>query len=237
MTCFALVHSPLVGPTTWRPVAVALTARGHRAVVPALTRVLDGPAPYFPALANAVAEGLADVDEPVVLVAHSGAGPLLPAIGDALARPAAAAIFVDAGLPHPGRSWFDTAPAELAAHLRGLARDGMLPPWHEWFPPEAVTELVPDRTMRDAVVGELRPIPVAFFEEAAPISPAPPADRCAYLLLSDAYTDAAREASALHWPVAHHPSDHLAAYTDPDGVTEKLLTLAIGSEAREQQGR
>lgn len=237
MTCFVLVHSPLVGPTTWQPAATALIARGHRAVVPELTPVLDGPGPYFPALASAVAAAVRDVDEPLVLVAHSGAGPLLPAVGDALARPVDASVFVDAGLPHPGRTWFDTAPRELAAHLRGLASDGMLPPWHEWFPPEAVAELVPDQAMRDAVVGELRPVPVAFFEEAAPMSPAPPADRCAYLLLSDAYADAAREASALRWPVAHHPSDHLAVYTDPEGVTEKLLTLAVGSEAHGQQGR
>lgn len=237
MTCFVLVHSPLVGPETWQPVGAALRARGHSAVVPSLTHVLDGPAPYYPAVANAVAQAVADLDEPVVLVAHSGAGALLPAVGDAVATPVTAAVFVDAGLPHPGQSWFDTAPPELVDQLRGLARDGMLPPWHEWFPPEEIAELLPDAVARDAVVGELRPIPVAFFDEPAPESAGWPPPRCAYVLLSDAYADAARAAAGHGWPVARHPSDHLAIHTDPEGVTEQLLTLVIGSGSPGRQGR
>lgn len=235
MTCFVLVHSPLVGPATWHPVRDTLRARGHRAIVPSLTHVLGGAGPYFPALANAAADAV-DVDEPVVLVGHSGAGPLLPAVTDALATPVAVAVFVDAGLPHPGRNWFDTAPRELVDQLRTLARDGMLPPWHEWFPPEAVAELVPDPAMRDAVVRELRPLPVAFFDEPVPAPSAWPPGRCAYLLLGDAYADSARDAAALGWPVAHHPSDHLALYTDPERITEELLTLGIGSGAVVEQG-
>ncbi|MGH3924022.1 MAG: hypothetical protein ACRDTT_14325, partial [Pseudonocardiaceae bacterium] len=50
-----------------------------------------------------------------VLVGHSGAGPLLPAI--AAATPTVGVIYVDAGLPQPGASWFDTAPPPLVAHL------------------------------------------------------------------------------------------------------------------------
>jgi transposase InsO family protein len=33
---FVLVHSPLVGPSTWSPVGRELERRGHRAVVPSL---------------------------------------------------------------------------------------------------------------------------------------------------------------------------------------------------------
>lgn len=235
MTTFVLVHSPLVGPATWRPVAAVLAERGHRTVVPRLTQVLDGPAPYFPAYARAVADAVHDstdatptAEAPVVLVGHSGAGPLLPTIADTLPVPVAATVFVDAGLPHGGRSWFDTAPPELADHLRGLAKNGMLPPWHEWFPPEAIAELVPDPAMRQTLVSELRPMPVAFFEETAPTAPDRPSGRCAYLRLSDAYEAAARTAATLGWPVVRHDSDHLALYTDPAPVAEKLLTLVIG---------
>lgn len=236
MNHFVLVHSPLVGPETWRPVGEALRARGHRAEVPPLTDVLSGPAPYYPAIAHAVADTVADADTPLVLVAHSGAGPLLPAVADAVAAPVAAAVFVDAGLPHPGNSWFDTAPPELADHLRGLSRDGMLPPWHEWFAPEEIAQILPDPTARDVVVGELRPIPAAFFDEPAPRSTRWPPPGCAYLLLSDAYADAAGTAAAHGWTVAHHPSDHLALYTDPEQVTERLLTLVVGSGPPEEQG-
>lgn len=237
MSYFVLVHSPLVGPETWRPVGEALRAHGHRAVVPSLTDVLDGPAPYYRAIARAVADTTADAAEPVVLVAHSGAGALLPAVADAVAAPVTAAVFVDAGLPHPGRSWFDTAPPELVGHLRGLDRGGTLPPWHEWFAPEEIAEILPDAAARDAVVGELRPIPVAFFDEPAPTCTRWPPPSCAYLLLSDAYADAAGTAAAQGWAVAHHPSDHLALYTDPDRVTERLLTLVVGSGHPEEQSR
>jgi hypothetical protein len=33
---FILVHSPLVGPSTWSPVARALEEGGHRVAVPSL---------------------------------------------------------------------------------------------------------------------------------------------------------------------------------------------------------
>ena len=44
-------------------------------------------------------------------------------------------------LPQPGRSWFDTAPADQGAQLRALAVDGLLPPYDEWFPPGVLEEL------------------------------------------------------------------------------------------------
>jgi hypothetical protein len=50
---------------------------------------------------------------PTILVGHSGAGPLLAAMGESLGC-VEGYVFVDAGLPHPGRSWFDSAPPELA---------------------------------------------------------------------------------------------------------------------------
>ena len=43
----------------------------------------------------------------------------------------------------------DTVPQEMAEQLRAMAGpDGLLPPWHEWFPPEVVAELVPDAEVR-----------------------------------------------------------------------------------------
>ena len=45
--------------------------------------------------------------EPLVLVGHSGADALLPSVAAACDAAVAAAVFVDAILPHPGASWFD----------------------------------------------------------------------------------------------------------------------------------
>ena len=51
---FALVHSPLVGPTTWSPVARELKRRGREAVVPSLLGVADAAAPQWRHVPDAV---------------------------------------------------------------------------------------------------------------------------------------------------------------------------------------
>jgi len=99
----------------------------------------------------------------VVLIGHSGAGALLPAAAEAAGMPVAAAVFVYAILPHPGASWFDTAPPVLREQLHGLARDGQLPAWHHWFPPDALTELVPEEDLRRRFIAELPRLPLAYF--------------------------------------------------------------------------
>src|SRR4051812_10497393 len=100
---FVLIHSPLVGPDTWQPVAHRLRARGIDVLVPEIAEAGDGS--FWQRHAGSVARQLAAVpdERPLVLAGHSGAGPLLPAIGELSRKTIAAYLFVDAGLPHPGR--------------------------------------------------------------------------------------------------------------------------------------
>jgi len=212
---FVLVHSPLVGPSTWHAVAAELRSRGHRVDTPSLAGVFDGDGPYYPKLRDAIRG-------PGTIVVHSGAGALVPATGVREQR----AVFVDALLPHPGRSWFDTAPAELVARLRDLATDGVLPPWHEWFPPGTVEDLLPDRSTRAAFIAELPRLPLAYFTEPAPgaASHAGP-QHAAYLRLSDAYDEEAAQAAERGWPVERLDSHHLAPLTDPVTVADVLERL------------
>jgi hypothetical protein len=175
-------------------------------------------------MADRLVGELAGGDEPPVLVAHSGAGALVPAVADRLGSPAASAIFVDAILPHPGRSWFDTAPEDLCRSLRSGAQDGLLPAWHEWWPPGALEHLVPDGDLRMRLIDELEPIPAAYFEATAPAGEAP--GRSAYLKLSDAYEDEARLANRQGWPLVRLPLDHLALFTQPAVVARAMTGLA-----------
>lgn len=222
---FVLVHSPLVGPRTWTGVAEVLRDRGHRVYVPSLLDALDGPPPYYPAFARAATAPVDATGGSVVLVAHSGAGALLPSVADALRVPVAAAVFVDALLPHPGLSWFSSAPPELAGLLRDLRDGDLLPPWHEWFPPGAVASLLPDDRLREAFVAELRPLPFAYFEEPAPRPGSWPPAVCCYLGLSEAYDGAVAEATSSGWRVDHLRSDHLAPVTAPAALADRLLGL------------
>ncbi|MDQ1509256.1 MAG: hypothetical protein QOG50_1100 [Actinomycetota bacterium] len=79
---FVLVASPFTGPFAWSRVADVLRRRGLRVTV----HGADAP-----------------VEPPVVLVGHRGAGSRLPAIANELGG-VEHAVYVDALLPHPGRS-------------------------------------------------------------------------------------------------------------------------------------
>jgi hypothetical protein len=223
MVRFALLHSPVLGPGVWRPVATELERRGHDTLTPAWPRLSTLAEGFYEALADQMSGQLAD-GEPWVLVAHSGAGALLPILAARLSPPPQGVIFVDAILPHPGRSWLDTAPAEMRNHLRAGAQMGELPSWDQWWPPGALERLIPDATMRAALVDELEPLPLAYFEEAAPaVELDAPA---AYLQLSGAYDDEGVVAGRYGWPLVRLPLHHLAMLTHPEAVAAALESLA-----------
>lgn len=225
-----LLHSPLLGPMCWRGVADALRQRGRDVATPAWPRLPTLGEDCYASLANAMAARLdAGGKDPAIVVAHSGAGPLLPSV-KALARTSiAGVIFCDALLPHPGDSWFDTAPPALATQLRAGAIAGELPSWDRWWPPGALERLVPDAELRSALVSELEAIPIGYFEELLPeIELAAPS---AYLQLSGAYIEEARIAGRKGWPVVSLPLHHLAMLTHSDAVASAVLSLSEKLEA------
>jgi hypothetical protein len=223
---FVLVHSPLVGPSTWEPVARELERRGREAFVPSLRGVADAPFPQWEHVPATVAVRSRHVSGAAVLVGHSGAGPLLPAMADAMSCPVAATIFVDAFLP-PTAGAAQLLPAELLDQLRALAPDGVLPPWAEWFGEDAMRRLVPDDDLRSRLVAEMPRLPVSYFEGTPPVPEGWDHRPCGYVLLSDEpYGVAAADARARGWPVvALAGASHLQLVTDPVAVTGSLLEL------------
>lgn len=224
----ALLHSPLVGPLCWQPLAEALRTDGHRVIVPDLVRAATSENDQQSFIAAAVAAiGSTELDR-TVLVGHSGAGPLLPAIADAAG--AVGIIYVDAGLPYPGKSWVDMAPAPLIVHLQSLAdKDGVLPRWSDWFDPDVLDAAIPNAQLRLRFVDELPRLSRSYFEQATPTStwdgPA------AYLQLSPAYVADADRAATAGWPIQRLADDHLAILTGPQRVYPPLTALlaAIGT--------
>lgn len=230
-----LVHSPLVGPGTWVPVAEELDRRGITTVVPDL--VDNGKAPYWSQHAAAVADTLANLpqDRAVLLAGHSGAGPILPAIAAELRQPVAGYLFVDAGLPVDGRSRLELMEGEggdFARELRAhLSAGGRFPEWTD----ADLAPLVPDARLRAHLLAGLRPRGLDFF--ADPI-PAPARWRrvpSGYLLMSAAYQTAAADAERGGWPVCRLAGDnHFLMLTDPGALAAtvmdltKELALAVG---------
>jgi hypothetical protein len=221
-----MIHSPLVGPSTWQPSADVLHRRGYQVRIPSLADFASGDPPYYENIAKHVADAVrrGPRAETVTLIAHSGAGALLPIVAEKLDRPCYG-IFVDAILPHPGRSWFDTAPPQLRAHLRGLVRNGFLPPWHQWFPPEVISALISDPEARQRFIGELPRIRIAYLEERAPSGAADRLLRCGYLQLSEGYGAFAIEAEKAGWVTLRASASHLAVLTRPEVVCNALVNL------------
>ena len=220
---FVLLHSPLMGPLTWQAVAAELRRRGHAAIAPAWPRLSTVGEGFYETLSRGLAAQLWDDPEPLILVAHSGAGGLVGPLENWLAT-VKGTIFVDAIMQHPRRSWFDTAPAAMRDQLRNGAQMGELPTWDEWWPPGALEKLMPDDGLRAAVTAELEPLPLAFFEEPAPsdvyMGPA------AYLQLSGAYDDESELAGRYGWPRVRLPLHHLAMLTTPEPVAAAIESLA-----------
>ncbi len=225
---FVLIHSPLVGPLTWSLVAEDLRRRGVEAVVPVLRDDAGSGLPSWRQHAASVTQAVESLprDRALVLVGHSGAGPLLPTIGESCDRRSRAYLFVDAALPLDGQSRLndmEADDAEFARQLRQrLASGGRFPDWSE----EDLRAVIPNDRLRRDMVAELRPRPLAFFEERVPGFAAGPDAPCAYLRFSDPYVQAATRARQAGW--AYHELDggHFHMLVDPTTVADALLELA-----------
>ena len=163
--------------------------------------------------------------ETSVLVGHSGAGLLLPLVAAAMPSGVAGLIFVDSELPPPEGD-VRVAPAEMMNRLREMARDGILPPWCEWWGPPVMAELVPDEQLRNAITVEQPRLPLNYFEQPVAFPPGWTALPAAYLLLSVAYRAARSRAIADGLPTEEVLAGHLAMAVRPRDVGEAVLRLA-----------
>jgi hypothetical protein len=217
----ALIHSPLVGPSCWRQVALRL---GPDKAVAVNYAGVAGPN-WYGGAGERVAASLSPAND-VIIVAHSGAGGLVPSIADRLGECIAGIVFVDSAMPYPGRCWFDTASAGLAAHVRGLASDGVLPPWDTWFDPGVVANLLPEPVALAAFRAELPRVPLAYLEALAPDLVAWERLPTSYLQLSESYGAEASAAKNRGWTVRREPLHHLAMLSHPDRVAAAVADLA-----------
>ena len=187
----------------------------------------DEGAPYWRRHRDAVAAQLPG-SAPVVLVAHSGAGPLLPAIAERLGGRVRGHVFVDASIPEPGASRLELLAAELpeaAEQLRPLlGRGGRFPTWTD----EDLRGEIPDEALRRRVLDELRPMPLPFWDEPIPVFEGWPRAPCAYVQLSPAYEVAAARARREGWRFARLAGGHFHMLVEPAAVARQLLAALDG---------
>jgi hypothetical protein len=158
-----------------------------------------------------------------VLVAHSGAGPLLAHVAARIG--AQRLVFVDADIPPDGGE-AELVPAEILTQLRALAVGGFLPLWSEWFGSGVMAELVPDAERRAVITAELPRLPLSYFEERVPVPVGWSRADGGYVLLSGAYAAAADAAAVRGWPVLRRLGGHLDIVTKPQLVADAIVAVS-----------
>lgn len=218
MATFVMIHSPVVGPTTWKWVADELRGMDHQVEIPAISPAATWGG--WEAVVQDVVAQVADVDE-AIFVAHSGAGPLLPFIVDRSGSRGSSLVFVDAGVPS---TTTDTPlmPVALLRELATIAEDGVLPPWSEWFGPGVMESLIPDSRVRELIEAELPRVPLSYFAGSVPPVLTWPSELNGYILLSDGYLDDAEEARRRGWTVVEVHGQHLDLITKAPDVASAV---------------
>jgi hypothetical protein len=229
-TTLALIHSPLTSAAAWGFLPDVLRGLGHTVAVP---EVVDDDEPPYASHFIARASQQLHLDapgEPLLLVGHSGAGPLLPQI--AFARqssgtPVTGYVFLDAMLPRTMRAATrmdllelddPVFTAQLAQHL---SDGGRFPEWTDLD----LAEMVADPGDRALLLAGLRPRGLDFFTEPLPIPEDWPDAPCGYLRLSSPYDGAAHAAELRGWSVRRVDAHHFWAMTHPTELAKEITAL------------
>ena len=222
---YALIHSPLVGPLTWQLVYSEMEKRGLEAIVPTLSEHPNSALPFWQQHAESVAHSLTRIPQSrsIVLVAHGGAGPLLPIIRQSLAHSIGAYVFVDAGLPRDHSSRIDLMRSQDQSWAeqfhQTLLHDERFPTWNE----DDLREVIPDDELRRKMVAEINPRSLSFFTEPIPVFVGWPDAPCAYIKFSAPYDWDARQARQASWLVREVNVGHFHMLVDPSGVTDVIV--------------
>jgi pimeloyl-ACP methyl ester carboxylesterase len=224
-----LIHSPLVGTFTWSALALELRARGFEVIVPALTDDETGDTPYWKQHVESVVRALESIDQPIILIAHSGAGMLLPTIRQALRQPVASYVYMDAGIPLDGLSRIDLLERELpqvGVQVRqALEQGARVPNWTY----ESLQATLPDAEMRRQMLAELHSRDKRFYSEPIPVFAGFPDAPASYLQLSAAYDYSAHDAAQRGWKIHKIDAGHFHMLVDAPAVADALLHLLAGA--------
>ena len=230
---FVLIHSPLVGTLTWRLVADEMQQRGLNVLVPVLEDSRDSKEPFWQQHAESVSQALGQIphETSLTLVAHSGAGPLLPAIRQSLVNPVNAYVFVDAGIPRNNASRLDLMKSEDAEWAndfqKELERGERFPTWSF----DDLQEVIPAATLREQMVAELRPRGLDFFTEPIPVFAGWPDAPCIYIQFSAPYDQPAVYARQVGWPVYQLEAGHFHMLVEPAAVTDSIVNAVTNQQS------
>jgi hypothetical protein len=220
----ALLHSPMITGSCWGCTPGRLRALGVDTLAVEVTG--DERPPFAERYVRAAAETIR-LDchgRDVVLVGHSGAGPLLPALAAALEPEVTvpALIYCDAHLPRPGANRLDLMDSGCDTFRAGLAAGHRYPDWTD----EQLIDLIPSAGHRTLLLAGAKARGEAFFTEPLPCPPVPPTTAQGYLRLCRGYERPAAAAERRGWPVVRLDEGHFHPLVDPEATAAAMAGLA-----------
>lgn len=110
---------------------------------------------------------------------------------------------------------------EAATRFRQSAKYGYLPVWTD----ENLREDIPDNVLRRRFVNELRPLPLAVYEEPIPVFSGWPDAPCGYLQFTPTYEFGKRRAEASSWIYSRMNGAHFQLLVDPKTVAIEIMKM------------
>lgn len=239
MTTYVLVPGFWLGAWAWDAVADALRERGH--VAHAITPLGVGERAAHTGVSiedrvDDVVARLSGFDEPVVLVGHSGGGPVVAAVAERARERVAALVYVDTG-PLPGdMSHLDfVGPEQAAAVRRTLAEQA------GWYPMPSAADLGPatagvDDATFEAVRARSAPepegVPCTTARRSGRPDPTLPKIVVACMFtaadvqaLAAAGVPAMAEMTGPEWSVVELPTGHWPMFSEPEALAGVLADV------------
>ena len=232
-TNVVLIGGSGLGPWAWTRVTPFLESSGIDVTLPQLRATGDDrSAPSGLALTDWVDDARAAIQTSpaeTVLVAHSFAGYIVAALLERHPGIARSAIFLDAALPSPNRSWFEAMGLDTEAFMTSIAVDGAIP----FFTMDQLDQVYPGHGLVaddwNWMSARLTPQPIGTYRQAA-ISRAMDgtATVLAYVCCTRTTPPAADvSASTPGWNYRELVSGHWPMVTEPAATAAVIEELAV----------
>jgi pimeloyl-ACP methyl ester carboxylesterase len=235
---FLLIHGGWQGGWCWDQVVKHLAAAGHRAYAPTLRGVEALSETRFDFSLQGAIDGLiADIDAQnltdLIVVGHSGGGPVAQGVTERASHLVQRIVFVDAWVLRDGECIFDVESPETVALLRAIAdgtADRALPMPAELWVSQMCNDL-PEAAALDWYQ-QIIPCPVGWLEQPLELPSFADTDiPAAYVFLDDdLIVDRKmyqRMAGRLRKPtVLSCPGSHEAMLSQPEALADVLASLA-----------
>jgi len=202
-----------------------MTGRGIKAITPALTDSSISENPFWLQHAESVARDLRELSLAygLVLVGHSGAGPILPAIRQFLNHSVEAYVFVDAGIPIDGFSRLDLMKSEDPEWARQLEEELLNGQHYPTWTADDLRDIIPDEDLRQKLASEIKPRSMEFFSEPIPVFDEWPEAPCVYIKFSSAYDKVSERVKEAGWPIYELKAGHFHMLVNASMVADLLI--------------